>query len=190
MCLPAQTKRPVVAHTLGVSKGDAMATPNTYTNQNETGCCAVPNTADWDDKEITFDNHLFMRQYTRSFLYMPLNMSKVMTALQTAAQAADAEVPAQQVMILSHDVSPWKAEHLYAVSKPVPGADMVTLNGTCITKVFEGPYKDARKWVQAMQDMTTARNKHITTLYFDYTTCPKCAKHYGKHYVYGIAQGA
>ena len=32
------------------------------------------------------------------------------------------------------------------------------------------------------------RGRTFDTLYFFYTTCPKCAKHYGKNYVVGIAK--
>jgi hypothetical protein len=32
------------------------------------------------------------------------------------------------------------------------------------------------------------RGRTLETLYFFYTTCPKCAKHYGKNYVVGIAK--
>jgi hypothetical protein len=28
----------------------------------------------------------------------------------------------------------------------------------------------------------------LETLYFFYTTCPKCAKHYGKNYVVAVAK--
>ena len=48
-------------------------------------------------------------------------------------------------MTLSRDISPWKAEHLYAVSKPVQGADNVVIDGAVYTKVFEGPYQNIRK---------------------------------------------
>lgn len=167
-----------------------MALPTTYTDQNDTGCCAVPNIAEWDQQEYVFNDRLFVRMHTRSFLFVPLNMTKIMAALQQVAAHAGAELPPQQVMILSRDISPWKAEQLYGVSKPIPNADMVILNGTYITKVFEGPYKDARKWAQAMHSFAASRSQQITDLYFDYTTCPKCAKRSGKNYVYGIAKVA
>ena len=32
------------------------------------------------------------------------------------------------------------------------------------------------------------RGKHLDTMYFFYTTCPKCARHYGKNYVVGVAK--
>lgn len=164
-----------------------MNLPNTYTDSNETGCCAVPDTSGWDEKEITFKDKRFVRMYTRSFLYVPLNMTKVMTALQKMVDEAGASMPAREAMILSRDMSPWKAEQLYAVSKTIDGADNVVLNGEFLTKVFEGPYQNARKWYDALHKFASSRGKEIKDTYFFYTTCPKCAKHYGNNYVIGFA---
>lgn len=165
-----------------------MDLPNTYTSKNETGCCPVPNIKDWDNRDLKFNNKRFIRLNTKSFLYMPLNMSKIMKQLNDTATANDANLPTEQAMILSRDVSPWKAEQYYSVSKPIDGADNVLLNGDFISKVFEGPYQDAKKWYKQMQDYAKEKGKTINKLYFFYTTCPKCAKHYGKNYVVGLAQ--
>lgn len=167
-----------------------MQIPDTYTDKNETGCCAVPNVQAWDDQEITLENKQFIRLHTRSFFFMPLNMGSVMRKLNQAAQGADAMPPAEQVMILSRDLSPWKAEQLYAVNKQVPGMDNVTLSGQFLTKVFEGPYKDAKKWLDATLSFVASRGRTAEAIYFFYTTCPKCAKHYGKNYTIVLAKVA
>lgn len=167
-----------------------MSVPNTYTTTNETGCCAVPDVSGWDEAEVTFENKLFVRDYTRSIMYVPLNMPKVMTRLQQVVSAAGAEMPPQEGMILSRDVSPWKAEHLYAVSRTVDGADNVTLSGTFLTKVFEGPFKNAGQWHKDLLAFVNERHKKASKTYFFYTTCPNCAKHYGKNYVVALAQVA
>lgn len=163
-----------------------MKLPKTYTNVNETGCCAVPNVSEWDKKEFTITDKQFIRMHTKSFLFMPLNMSKVMAAIQKTADDTGASMPPQDVMILSRDLSPWKAEQLYAVSKPVKGADNVKLSGSFLARVFEGPYKDAKRWHTSMQDYAKDKGKTVDKTYFFYTTCPKCAKHYGKNYVIGL----
>lgn len=165
-----------------------MDLPNTYTDKNETGCCAVPNVQAWDEQEVHLENKQFIRMYTRSFLFMPLNMGKVMAALNQAASQVNALMPPEQTMILSRDLSPWKAEQMYAVTKPVEGVDNVALNGTFLTKVFEGPYKNAKQWFSALQDLATRKNRTAERVYLFYTTCPKCAKHYGKNYTIGFVQ--
>lgn len=165
-----------------------MSLPNTYTDRNETGCCAVPNIEEWIDRELQFQDKFFVRMYTRSLLYVPLNMGKVMKKLNETVDSSGAGLPPEQAMILSRDLSPWKAEQLYSVSHPVDGADNVTLNGTFLTKVFEGPYSNAGKWNKSMQDFAKERSRKLKNVYFFYTTCPKCAKHYGKNYVVGLAE--
>jgi len=39
-----------------------------------------------------------------------------------------------------------------------------------------------------MQNYVKSKNKDLKKLYFYYTTCPKCAKIYGKNYVVLLAQ--
>ncbi len=164
-----------------------MSVPLTYTDKNETGCCAVPNVAAWDEQEVTFENQGFIRMHTRSFLHIPLNMSKVMTALHSTAEVAGAEMPPQEAMILSRELSPWRAEQLYAVTKEIPGADNMTLSGTFMTKIFEGPFQNAKQWHEDLMSYVKRGGREPKDMYFFYTTCPKCAKHYGKNYVIGIA---
>lgn len=164
-----------------------MDLPNTYTDKNETGCCSIPDVSAWDKQLITFRNKQFIRMYTKSFLYMPLNFGKIMKELTDTVDQSNAFLPQKHRMVLTRDVSPWKAEQLYGVSKPVDGADNVTLNGIFLTQVFEGPYQNAKQWYTSMQNYARDQGKHINKLYFFYTTCPKCAKHYGKNYVIGLA---
>jgi len=167
-----------------------MRLPDTYTAVNETGCCPVPNVADWDKAILEFSHEPFVRMCTRSVLFMPLNMGRVMTALNEVAQRADVLMPPERGMILSRDVSPWRAEHLYAVSEPVPGADNVELSGTFLSRVFEGPYREAGRWHRALLDYASAQGRAPQDVYFFYTTCPKCAKHYGVNYVVGLVSVA
>jgi hypothetical protein len=89
---------------------------------------------------------------------------------------------------LSHNDSAWHAEHLFAVSKAVAGAEMSNLSGDFLTKVFEGPYANARGWSDYMRRYVEPRGRALDTLYFFYTTCPKCAEYYGKNYVVGVAK--
>jgi len=39
-----------------------------------------------------------------------------------------------------------------------------------------------------MEDYVKSRDREMEKLYFYYTTCPKCAKHYGKNFVVGFAR--
>jgi hypothetical protein len=85
--------------------------------------------------------------------------------------------------MLSDEKSPWSTDLYIRVTKPVPEAHMTTLSGTFLTRVYEGPYRDAPKWAANMQSFVTARGRTLEKLYFAYTTCPACSKAYGKNYV-------
>lgn len=45
-----------------------------------------------------------------------------------------------------------------------------------------------RAWIDEMESYVAAQGKHTHKLYFYYTTCPKCAKKYGKNYVVILAE--
>jgi hypothetical protein len=74
------------------------------------------------------------------------------------------------------------------VTKDVPDAVMVRLSGRYLTKVFEGPYRDAGRWVKETEKFVADSGKQLRRLYFFYTTCPRCAKHYGKNFVVAFAE--
>jgi hypothetical protein len=60
---------------------------------------------------------------------------------------------------------------------------MAQISGTFLTKVFEGPYRDAGKWMERMKAYAALRQRKVDKIYLGYATCPKCAKAYGKNYV-------
>lgn len=152
-----------------------------------TGCCARFEPAAWDGQIFQFDDKLFVKVVTHSFMYMPLNMGAVMKKTMQAIEAAGAAHPTEHIT-LSYDATPWTTEHYIAVTKDVPGAHMVRLSGTYITKVFEGSFRNAGEWYDELVDYATAKGEELVKIYFFYTTCPRCAKVYGKNYVVGFAQ--
>ena len=165
-----------------------MELPNTYTSINETGCCAIPNVEAWRDKVLTFEDKPFIRMQSSSIMFVPTSLAKIMTEIQRTAVNANAVPEPQKGMTLSRDLSPWKSEQLYAVTKAVDGATNVALNGTFATKVFEGDYKNTKDWYSAMTDYARQLGHEPKEIYMFYTTCPKCAKHYGKNYTIGLVK--
>lgn len=153
----------------------------------ETGCCSRFNPEPWDEKEIVWNEKLFVKDRVRCFLYMPLNFGKVITRLFEKVRKADACTPAPPLGLSDH-TSKWSMDLYIEVTKPVDGADNVTLSGTYLTKVFEGPFKDTRIWCDRMQDWVAGKGRQIKRHLMYYTTCPKCAKHYGKNYVVYFAE--
>lgn len=161
-------------------------TPAFDASDNETNCCPRFKPEPWQDQELHFDNKPFVRASTVSAFHVPINMSSVFARTMAAIESAHAA--GGGLLVLSHDDSAWHAEHLFAVDKEVPGADMVRLSGDFLTHVFEGPFKEAPTWAATMEAYVKERGKHLDTMYFFYTTCPKCARHYGKNYVVGVAK--
>jgi len=99
---------------------------------------------------------------------------------------ANAGAPYQ--LMLTDEKSSWGSDIYIDVIKEVPGAQMAKLSGTFLTKVFEGPYQNAGLWAKEMVEYVKGKGKELKKLYFSYTTCPKCAKAYGKNYVVLFAQ--
>ena len=89
---------------------------------------------------------------------------------------------------MSDEKSLWGADVYIAVTDEIPGANLATISGTFLSKVFEGPYKDMRKWIEEMNTYVASQGKTPERLYFFYTTCPKCAKKYGENYVALLAK--
>ncbi len=162
-----------------------MVMDKLYEN-SETGCCPRFNPEPWDEKEVTFQDRLFIKDHVRSFFHIPLGFGKMMIRNMERIQQAGALAP--EPLMLCDEKSPWGKDVYIAVSKDVPGAEMVRISGTFLTKVFEGPYKDAGKWVGAMTQYVKAKARQMKKMYFFYTTCPKCAKFYGKNYTVILAQ--
>jgi hypothetical protein len=152
-----------------------------------TGCCPPFNPAIWQDREIVWTDKKFIKGTVRSFLHMPLNMGSVITHLCSIIDKAGASMD-QETIILSDEVSGWRSDQYIAVSKIVPGCNNVTLSGTFLIKVFEGPYRLAPKWYQEMEQYVASKGKTAKKIYAYYTSCPKCAKTYGKNYVVLFAQ--
>ena len=127
-----------------------------------------------------------MKDRVASILHIPLNFGAVMKRNVRAIEAADAK--AENMIVLADENSLWGADVYIEVSKDIPGANMAIISGTFVSKVFEGPYRNVRKWIEEMKRFVAAKGKHVRKLYFYYTTCPKCAKKYGKNYVVILAQ--
>jgi hypothetical protein len=161
--------------------------PQYDSSTNTTKCCPRFNCQGWDDQELHFRNKLFVKAGTRSIFHIPLNMGSMYPRTMKAIEEAGA-YSENDFIVMSYDPSPWRGEHYFAVSKEVPGQEMVKLSGNYLTKVFEGPYREAGNWCRQMEAHVKSKGKVPAKTYFFYTTCPKCAKAYGKNYVVGIAQ--
>jgi len=157
-----------------------------WNEKAETGCCQRFNPEPWDGKQVTWKDKLFLRDHVYSFFHIPLNFGQVMK--RDMEKIHDAGAFADEPLLLSDESSLWGSEIFIAVGKDVPGARMERLSGTYLTKVFEGPFGNAGKWAKEMDAHVKAQGATPKKLYFFYTTCPACAKVYGKNYTVIVAQ--
>lgn len=140
----------------------------------------------WENKEITWKNKRFVKDRVRAILHIPINFGQVIVRNIKRIEAVKAlEDP---YVLLSDENSLWGSDLYIAVTKDVPGAQMATISGTFLTKVFEGPYKDVGKWMKEMNAYVQSKGKAAKKIFAFYTTCPKCAKVYGRNYVVLFAQ--
>ena len=151
-----------------------------------TGCCPPFDPAPWDEKEFTWNNKLFVKDHILSFLHIPLTLNGKVKKNAKLIVKAEADIP--DYLMLIDEKSKWGADIYIEVSKDVARAKMITLSGTFLTKVFEGPYKNIGIWAKDMDDYVKSKDKTLNKLYYFYTTCPQCAKVYGKNYVVLFAQ--
>ena len=150
-----------------------------------TGCCDPFDPVPWQDREGSWKDKLFVKDHVTSFLHIPLNFGQKIVKNMRLIERAGAQ---GGKIMLSDETSLWGADISIDVDRPVPGARMATLSGTFLTKVFEGPYKDAGKWAKEMAAVVRGKGRNLKKILFFYTTCPKCAKVYGKNYVVLLGQ--
>lgn len=154
--------------------------------RSKTGCCPPFDPAEWDGQIFEFKDKRFLKFTTRSLFHIPLNMSSKMK--KEMAKVEKAGATSSDYLMLSDEVSPWKAEHLLAVTKEVPGENIVKLNGRFLAKVFEGDYREMGSWYEQLIQFVKDSGQTSDKTYFNYTVCPGCAKAYGKNYVVGFAR--
>ena len=144
-------------------------------------CCPEFNPDLWDEKNLEWNNKKFIKGSVRTLFYMPLNFGTVMRKMFRKADNQQANVP--DWMCLSDHTSKWNMNLYLAVDKEIPDADNTSLSGKFVTKVFEGHYKETGKWEKDFDDWSKNKGYNKVKNYIWYTTCPKCAKKYGKNYV-------
>jgi len=149
-------------------------------------CCPRFDPEPWNGKELRWQDKRFVKDRVTSFLHIPLNFGAVMKRNVGLIEAAGASP--QTMVVLSDENSLWGSDVYIEVTKNIVGANMAGISGTFLCKVFEGPYSNMRKWIEEMKAFVQIKGKSLHKLYFFYTTCPKCAKKYGKNYVAILAQ--
>lgn len=154
--------------------------------EEKTICCPKFNPVPWDNQFFEWNEKKFITAKVFTFFYMPIGFGKVISKLQKKVELAGASIP--DYLCLSSHTSKWSMDIYLAVDKEVPSAENVVLTGKFYSKVYEGPFSDTGKWTSDFESIVKAKNLQIKNWFMWYTTCPKCAKKYGKNYVVIFAE--
>ena len=148
--------------------------------ENGTICCPEFDPKPWDDKIIEWTNKKFIKDKVCTFFFMPLNFGKVMKRFDEKVRNAGM-TPSDQICLSDH-TSSWNMDLYLSVDKEIPGAENTAMSGKYYSKVYEGPFKDSGKWCTDFENLAKSKNLKTKKMLMWYTTCPKCAKKYGKNY--------
>ena len=144
-------------------------------------CCPKFEPKPWDDQLFEWKDKKFIRDNVFTIFYMPVNFGKVMTRLNKVVNNSGATMP-DSLGLLDH-TSKWNMDIYLAVDKEIPGAKNTFLSGKYFSKVYEEPFSDTEKWRKDFENVLKSKGFNQKKMYMWYTTCPKCAKKYGKNYV-------
>jgi len=153
-------------------------------------CCPKFDPAPYENQTLVWNNKRFIKDSMPTFMHMPYpgKFGKVVGRMVKKIEEAGQKPEDKDFLMLSCDPSAWRSELYINTTGIVEDAENVTLSGTYLTRVFDGPFKEIRNWVKEMNDLVASQGQSMKQLYFYYTTCPKCAKEYGHNYVVAFAQ--
>jgi hypothetical protein len=149
-------------------------------------CCPKFNPKPWDGKVHEWKNKKFIKDKVFTLFFMPINFGSVIKRLNEKVENANAKMP--DWLCLSDHTSKFNMDIYLAVDKKIPNAENVTLSGKFLSKVYEGPFGGTDKWCKDFEEYAKRKKLDIKKWYMWYTTCPKCAKKYGKNNVVIIAK--
>ena len=140
----------------------------------ETTCCPPFDREAWDGALIVWKDRLFLKVPVKTVFYVPLDMGRKVARATAQLEGAAARVEGG-LMLMQH-LSPWTLDLYIDVACDVPGANIVTLGGTFMCKVFGGGYSDAGRFAAEMQEHVEASGRRVRKLYYAWAMCPKCAR--------------
>lgn len=149
-------------------------------------CCPPFDPAPWDDKIVEWVNKPFVKDKVFTIFYMPVGFGTAIRRVDKKVTKAQAKMV--DWLCLSEHTSKWNMDIYVAVDKEIPEADNRLLSGKFYSKVYEGSFNDTGKWCKDYNDLAKTKGLGIKKMYLWYTTCPKCAKKYGKNYVVIISE--
>lgn len=149
-------------------------------------CCPKFDPLPWDDKMLHWQDKRFIKNKVFTLFHIPINFGQVMKRLDAKVRKSGGTMP--DFLCLSDHTSKWQMDVYLAVDKEIQDAENVIMTADLYSKVYEGPFKDTGKWCKDFESLVKSKGKAIKKWLMWYTTCPKCAKKYGKNYVVLLAE--
>lgn len=153
--------------------------PNGPIRESDAEHCPAVDRAAWDDKVFVWNDRPFLKVKVKTVFWVPLDMGKKIRRARAQLEGAGAAVAGG--LILMQHRSPWETDLYIDVAGPVPGAQIVTIGGTFMTRVFDGQYRDAPRFAGEMQRHVEGHGKKLHKLYYAWNACPRCAKAAGRN---------
>lgn len=149
-------------------------------------CCPEFDPIPWDDQTFAWENKQFIKDRVFTLFYIPVNFGSVMKKLDRKVIQAGGSFSGS--VCLSDHTSKWNMDLYLEVDKEIPGAENTSLSGKFFSRVYEGAFQNAEKWIKDYHNVARIDGYTVKKLYLWYTTCPKCAKKYGRNYTVIIGQ--
>jgi hypothetical protein len=153
---------------------------------NDQICCPKFDPIPWDNKNFEWNDKIFVKGSVCTLFYMPMNFGSVMKKMDKMITTSGADW--SEGICLSDHTSKWNMDLYISVNKTVSNIENHIFTGKYFSKVYEGPYKDTGKWFSDFDKILAEKGYKSRKTYQWYTTCPKCAKKYGKNYVVLVAE--
>lgn len=144
-------------------------------------CCPELNREDWDGKKLFWEDKRFVKGKVRTFFFIPFGFGRTMRKISKAMEVSGAK--SGDWMCLADHTSNLNMDIYVDVDKPVEGLSNVLFNGEYYSRVYEGPYRDTKKWTDDFETDAKAKGLDVEKQYVWYNYCPKCAKKYGNNYI-------
>ena len=148
---------------------------------DESVCCPKFEPEPWQDKILEWKDKKFITTRVFTLLYMPVGFGNTMRKLDRAMRQTGAESPDR--LCLSDHTSQWNMNLYLATDMDIQGYNTAIMSGRYYSRVYEGSFKDTGKWCKDFEESAKSKGYSPGKLFMWYTTCPKCAKKYGKNYV-------
>lgn len=144
-------------------------------------CCPPFDPSPWEDKEHEWVHKKFIKDKVFCLFNVPITFGIVLSRMYAKIKKSGVHI--QEWLCLSDHVSRWGMDLYVAVDRDVPGSNNIELSGRYISNVYEGEFKNMKKWMQDFSNSVKAKGLELGKTYQWYTTCPRCAKKHGKNYV-------